>query len=246
MQEDCLFIVMPAYNEEANIEQVVREWHEIVKQIGAASRLVVVNDGSKDKTGEILEGLSKELKQLNVLVKENSGHGATILYGYRYSLEQEADFIFQTDSDGQTLPQEFWKFWEQRGEHEVFIGKRLHRGDGLDRCFVSRVLRVLIAVIFGVRVEDANTPFRLMKKEILAQYIKVIPEDYFLSNVMLSVLFAYYQRDVVFLPITFRNRQGGKNSIDLRKIVRIGWRSVGDFVRMKRMLREIERRKCTL
>lgn len=63
---------------------------------------------------------------------------------------------------------------------------------------------------------------------------------------MLSVLFAYYQRDVVFLPITFRNRQGGKNSIDLRKIVRIGWRSVGDFVRMKRMLREIERRKCTL
>ena len=71
MQEDCLFIVMPAYNEEANIEGVVREWHEIVVQTGADSRLVVVNDGSKDRTGEILEELSKELNQLMILTKEN-------------------------------------------------------------------------------------------------------------------------------------------------------------------------------
>lgn len=246
MQEDCLFIVMPAYNEEANIGGVVREWHEIVVQTGAASRLVVVNDGSKDRTGEILEELSKELNQLTILTKENSGHGATILYGYRYALEQDADYVFQTDSDGQTIPLEFWEFWEQRREHEALIGKRIHREDGVDRCVISRVLRVLIAMIFGVRVEDANTPFRLMNRAILSQYINMIPKDYFLANVMLSVLFVYDKRDVVFLPITFRNRQGGKNSINLKKIIRIGWKSVGDFIRMKRTLREIGRKKCIL
>ena len=48
--EDSLYIVMPAYNEEANIESVVKEWHEVVEKIGPESKLVVVNDGSKDNT----------------------------------------------------------------------------------------------------------------------------------------------------------------------------------------------------
>ena len=87
-----LYIVIPAYNEEENIENVVRQWHEIVKQISKTSRLVVVDDGSKDHTYQILCDLRKELVQLQPLRKMNEGHGATVLYAYHYALEQGSGF----------------------------------------------------------------------------------------------------------------------------------------------------------
>ena len=107
-----LYIVIPAYNEEMNITSVAREWHTVVETISEDSKLVIIDDGSKDSTYQVLTELSKELPQLEVITKKNSGHGATVLYGYRYALEQNADYIFQTDSDGQTLPEEFYGFWE--------------------------------------------------------------------------------------------------------------------------------------
>jgi len=92
---DKLYIIIPAYNEEANIELVAREWHEVVAGIGQDSRLVIINDGSKDQTYEKLCALQAELPQLLPVTKENGGHGATVLYGYFYALEHGADYIFQ-------------------------------------------------------------------------------------------------------------------------------------------------------
>ena len=110
--KDTLYIVIPAYNEEMNIEDVARDWHKVVENVGPASRLVIINDGSKDHTYEKLCELAKELPQLEAVTKPNGGHGATVLYGYRYALEHGADYIFQTDSDGQTLTSEFPAFWK--------------------------------------------------------------------------------------------------------------------------------------
>ena len=111
---DSLYIVIPAYNEEMNIDTVVRQWYQIVEKTGPDSRLVIVNDGSRDRTGERLETLARELPQLIPLTKKNGGHGAAVLYGYHYALRCDADYIFQTDSDGQTLPSEFPAFWKRR------------------------------------------------------------------------------------------------------------------------------------
>ena len=99
---DKLYLVMPAYNEEENIGQVIADWYPVVEQIGGDSRLVVLDDGSKDRTYSILKDACAEHPLLVPVKKENQGHGATVLYGYRYALEQEPDYIFQTDSDGQT------------------------------------------------------------------------------------------------------------------------------------------------
>ena len=68
-----------------------------------------------------------------------------------------------------------------------------------------------------------------MKRELLAKYITKIPKDFNLSNVMLVVLFIKNKEAVKFIPITFRPRQGGVNSINLRKITKIGWQAVKDF-----------------
>ena len=94
-------------------------------------------------THEILTSYARENPLLVPLTKENGGHGAAILYGYRYSIEHGADYIFQTDSDGQTLPEEFGQFWQRRKAYEMVIGHRKGRQDGASRVFVTKMLRLV-------------------------------------------------------------------------------------------------------
>lgn len=237
-KNDILYIVIPAYNEEMNIEAVAREWHEVVANTGPDSRLVIINDGSKDHTYDALVKLSEELPQLQPVTKPNGGHGATVLYGYHYCVERNADYIFQTDSDGQTLPSEFPPFWAQRADHAAIIGSRNHRQDGFSRVFVTKVLKFVLRVIFGIKVRDANTPFRLMPRETLVKYLPRIPKDFNLSNVLLTVLMVDAKEDVLFLPITFRPRQGGVNSINMKRIFKIGRQAVKDFRQIKQSMRK--------
>ena len=85
-------------------------------------------------------------------------------------------------------------------------------------------------------VADANTPYRLMKASTLRQYIDIIPENFNLSNVLLSVIYAKKGCSVKYIPITFRPRQGGVNSINMKKIFKIGMQAVSDFHKINRAL----------
>lgn len=173
------------------------------------------------------------------MTKPNAGHGATVLFGYHYALEHGADYVFQTDSDGQTLPEEFEPFWEQREQYDLLIGKRCHRQDGTSRIFVTRVLRLVVGLTFRVWVEDANTPYRLMHADTLREVLKRVPEGFNLSNVLISVLYCKGPYRVKYLPITFRPRQGGVNSINIKKIVRIGWQALKDFRKIEKALERV-------
>ncbi|MBO5198987.1 MAG: glycosyltransferase family 2 protein [Lachnospiraceae bacterium] len=228
---DTLYIVMPAYNEEANIKEIIKEWYPIIEERSADSRLVIIDDGSRDMTWQILSKEADKRPKLIALTKPNGGHGAAVLFGYRYAIEQGADYIFQTDSDGQTLPSEFAAFWRRRKRYAMVIGKRSSRQDGFLRKVVSFVLRLTCFVCFQVSLPDVNTPYRLMKAEALKEALALIPEDYNLANVMVSVIFAKKEFPIRYLPITFRPRQGGVNSINMKKIGTIGVRAVKDFVR---------------
>ena len=110
---ESLYIIAPAYNEEDNIEDFVNAWYPVLEAHGNAdSRLVVVNDGSTDKTYEKLCRLTAGRNKLIPLDKPNGGHGSALMHGYRYALENGADLIFQTDSDGQTYTSDFETFWK--------------------------------------------------------------------------------------------------------------------------------------
>ena len=170
-------------------------------------------------------------------------HGDTVLYGYNYALENKASFIFQTDSDGQTLPEEFWPFWEERNDHAAIIGYRKGRQDGLSRKFVTKTLKFVLFCVFHCWITDANTPFRLMKNSTLKKYYPRIPEHFNLSNVMLTVLMIDAKEDVEFKEITFRPRQGGVNSINFRKITKIGIQAVKDFRRIKKEMKRTKNEK---
>lgn len=230
---DKLYIVMPAYNEEENIEEVIAQWHPIVERTGEDSRLVVVDDGSKDQTYEKLMECQKKYPQLIGVTKVNEGHGATVLRAYRYAIDQGAEYIFQTDSDGQTLPEEFWPLWKNRRKSGLHIGQRKDREDGASRVFVTRVLRLVLFLIFRVWVTDANTPYRLMTAKELEEVLEKIPQGYNLSNVIMTVIYEK-RKKVTYYPITFRPRQGGTNSINLKKIIPIGRQAVRDFWKLRK------------
>lgn len=224
-----LYIIIPAYNEAENIATTINEWHEIVSRVSPESRLFVIDDGSKDNTYSIMEKLTGQYPQLKIETKINSGHGATLTYGYKKALSEHADYIFQTDSDGQTVPQEFWEFWCLRSQFDFIIGERTNRQDGLSRIMVTKVLKIILKIIFKVSIPDANTPFRLMNAKTLENYIEKIPDEYNLTNIMLTVLMLKDKVKTKFIPISFKQRQGGKNSINIPRICKIGLRAVSDF-----------------
>lgn len=236
---DILYIIIPAYNESENINKVLKQWYQIIVKIGGKSRLVVIDDGSKDDTYKKIKKLSNKMPQLIAITKKNSGHGATILYGYNYAIQNNADYIFQTDSDGQTNPDEFWEFWKQRKKYKMVIGYRNNRKDGISRVFVTNVLRIVIKLVFKVNVPDANTPFRLMQSSTLKESIKLIPKDFNLSNVIISVIYAKKNLPVKYIPITFKPRQGGVNSINLKKIIKIGKQAIVDFKKINNNLKNL-------
>ncbi len=229
--EDSLFIVIPAYNESENIRKTVADWYQVIEARGGSgrSRLVVVDDGSTDDTEQILREMKTQYPLMSVQRKPNGGHGSAVIYGYRYALKQKADYIFQTDSDGQTDPSEFEMFWKRRERYDALFGNRTKRGDGAARAAAERVLCAVLAVIFHIRIPDANAPFRLMKADYVREYLSYFPADYNLPNVMLTALGVYAGRKVAFIPISFRPRQGGVNSVNLKKITKIGIRALRDF-----------------
>ena len=237
---DILYIIVPAYNEEENITKVIEDWYPVVQSHdgGGASQLVIIDDGSKDATFSILKEAAETRPLLCPISKPNRGHGATVLYGYRYALKHGADYVFQTDSDGQTLPEEFEPFWAQRENYDMVIGWRQNRKDGVSRIFVTKILKAVIMACFGVTVKDANTPYRLMKADTMRKYIDLIPQDFNLSNVLLSVIFEKKGCSVHYIPITFRPRQGGVNSINMKKIFKIGKQALFDFQKLNEIISE--------
>ncbi len=211
--KNSLAIVMPVYNEEESIFHVVKEWHMLTEIIND-SRLVVLNDGSKDTTLKILLELKEKYKKLVVINKENSGHGQTCLEGYKYAIKGDYTYVFQTDSDGQTDPQEFLNIWQNKENANFIFGYRKNRAEGLPRILISLVLKVILLFLTGKCIKDANVPFRLMKCKDLEQIVSKIPRDFYLVNILLTVLILKSGNTISWKPITFKNRIGGISSIN--------------------------------
>ena len=132
---------------------------------------------------------------------------------------------------------------ESEDAERKFSKKRFSRDNdgerkfGKDRKFVEGVVCFLLKMIFGVKVKDANAPFRLMRRELVAKYIQRLPKDFNLPNIMFTTYFVYYGHKVLFLPISFKPRRKGKNSINPKKIMKIGWKAVGDFRRLRKEMK---------
>ena len=140
-----LILVIPVFNEEKIIKEVIKNWLKALKKINF--KIIIVNDGSRDNSKKVIKSiLSNKIKLLN---KKNSGHGPTITYGYKMALKLKPNFIFQVDSDDQFYTSDFKTFWSKRYNYDFIIGHRLIRNDPFHRLVVTRLLKLLILTFFG-------------------------------------------------------------------------------------------------
>lgn len=235
--------VMPAYNEEENIEKTASEWYAaITEAAGPDAVLIVVNDGSRDSTSEKIRALAAEHPGIIAAEKQNGGHGSAVMYGYMLAFGINPEFIFQTDSDGQTDPSEFGWFWEHRYDGSGVFGVRTKREDGTGRLIVTRSLRLVLSCVYRIPVKDpgirdSNVPFRLMRTYELKRAVCTLPYDRTLPNIMISAAYVYLGYRPVYRPVTFRPRQGGKNSVNVKGAVITGMKQISVFKEHSRILR---------
>jgi dolichol-phosphate mannosyltransferase len=220
-----LVLVLPVYNEQASIKKVVLEWWDEVENWTDDFVLLAINDGSTDGTLQILRKLQQRLgSRLCVHDRANRGHGQSCLEGYRIAAHWGAEYVIQIDSDGQCDAQYFFKFWRQRKDHDVVMGIRTRRDDGLFRLLVSMVLRVMLLVRFRTFCPDANVPYRLMRVTFIVAAVERIPRDFYLANVALAFLLRRDRRcRHAYVPIRFRERYGGEPAV---KAVKFGVRAL--------------------
>lgn len=234
-----LYLVMPAYNEEENIRQVIHSWCIALEKENIDWKIVVADSGSTDSTHHILKKIQMSCQRLEILSDTGTAHGPKLIALYEYAINSGADYIFQTDSDGQTNPEEFHQFWRLGKKYHAVMGVRLVRGDGKIRKWVETILCRMLYLYFGIRVPDANAPFRLMQTDIVKKYIQRMPEHYELPNVMLTTYFLYYHEAVTFRNITFLERQGGRNSVNIRKVIINGYKACFDFYRFRKGMKNV-------
>ncbi len=184
----------------------------------------MLNDGSRDGTAGVLAGFSDD-DRIRVVTKPNSGHGPTILMGYRMAVEL-ADWVFQCDGDDEMDPSHFGELWRVRDDYDALFGSRLDRSQSTGRKLISAVSRVVVHLFYGAGVDDVNTPYRLMRASMLTRILPVIPESTFAPNLVISGAFALAGARIHNLPIPHRNRATGQVSIAKWRLWRASFASL--------------------
>jgi dolichol-phosphate mannosyltransferase len=231
-----LVVVMPIYNEAANIDKVIQEWIPALEKTGVPFAILALNDGSKDATAAKLAELEATYgDRLVVVNKVNSGHGPTCRLGYEIVAASRAQWMLQIDSDGQCNPEYFAEFWEKRQDADCVFGQRHSRDDGKARVVTSWICSNASSALCGVKLVDANVPYRLLRTEVLRKALKQIPANFNIHNVALTVVLKRLGDQVrwQYVPIHFRDRQGGSNSIDLYKVGKMGLGMLFDLAALK-------------
>ncbi|MDD4957087.1 MAG: glycosyltransferase family 2 protein [Candidatus Omnitrophica bacterium] len=214
----ALSVVVPVYNEVGCVDKVVSDIYDNIINRHGRAELIVVDDGSSDGTGQVLDAISGRYPALKVIHQENKGHGPAVLTGYRHA---SGEWVFQTDSDDQFVVPEFWKLWEGKEGAELVLGVRAERKDAFVRLVVTRVLRAMVYLICGGDIPDVNIPFRLFRRDVFERCIVPhIPDDALIPNVMMSVLFRKGKFAVRSYPITHKERVTGEAKLSLMKLAR--------------------------
>lgn len=227
---------MPAYNEGNAIKGVLSEWINVYDDMFKDDyRIIVINDGSKDNTADIIESIGN--KHIELITQQNAGHGHALYNGYIHALKENPEWVFQTDSDGQTDPNEFRLLWEHRNDYNVIMGYRKHRQDGFFRWFSTRVLRMIFSILFHKYVVDSNTPFRLMRTDTLRTALDCIGGAHDFTNILLTGVFTYTGVPIKFIETSFKPRETGVNSVNMKNMSAKGMDAIKEMLALRKKLR---------
>jgi glycosyltransferase involved in cell wall biosynthesis len=159
-------VILPAYNEEENLEKCVNRALEVLPKVSDEYEVLVVNDGSRDDTSgvgwQLVNDHYPRLRLLNHTV--NLGYGAAIRTGLHHA---KHDLVFYTDADNQFDIGELEHFLPLAETSDLVLGFRVYRYDSVLRSMLSWIYNRLVGVVFRVRVRDVDCAFKLMRREVV-------------------------------------------------------------------------------
>lgn len=171
-----LSVFFPAYNEEKNIKNTVQKAVGVLKRIADKWEIIVVDDGSKDKTGEIVKRLMAHEPRISLITHTpNRGYGAALKSGF---YNAKYTWIAFTDADGQFDFSEITKFFEKQRQTgaDLVIGYYLKRAVPFYRILGSKLWELAVFLLFGLKVKDIDCGFKLIHKKVIEKIPKLESE----------------------------------------------------------------------
>jgi dolichol-phosphate mannosyltransferase len=205
-----LSLVLPAYNEEANIERAVREAAAAAAALTPDFEVVIVDDGSRDATAARLGGLQSEMGERLQVVRHpaNRGYGAALRSGFQAA---RGELVFYTDADNQFDLRELGGFLPMMEEWDAVLGFRARRQDPRLRLFTSRVFNQLAAWTLGFRARDVNCSFKLFRGDVLRS-LPLVCDDFMIDAELVTRLQRFTPR-VAEKGVTHLPRVAGRSTV---------------------------------
>jgi glycosyltransferase involved in cell wall biosynthesis len=165
-----LSIFFPAYNDAGTIASLAIVAHMTARELTDDYEVIVVEDGSPDHTGELLDEMAKSFPWLKVVHHEkNKGYGGALRTGFATASKE---LVFYTDGDAQYDPRELRSLWQAFGPDVDFVnGFKMGRSDPFHRIVIGRVYHHFVKTMFGLRVRDVDCDFRLMKRSVFDKVV---------------------------------------------------------------------------
>lgn len=197
-----LSIIIPAFNEEAAIGPEVDHIHDVMRPTGLSYEVIVVDDGSRDRTFEI----ASQKDCIVLRQPQNRGYGAALKRGIA---KARSEFVVITDADGTYPADQIPVLYAKRHEFDMVVGSRT--GEDVNIPLVRRpakwVLNRLSSYLVGHRIPDLNSGLRLMRKAHVKRFVHILPNGFsFTTTITLSLL--SNGLSVAFSPINYGKRVG--------------------------------------
>ncbi len=230
-----LTVVVPVYNEAPAIEAVVKDIVVVAHDLAAGrSEVIVVDDGSSDGTGAIVDRLAVDMPQLMVVHQRNRGHGPALLVGFDRA---RGGWIAHLDSDDQIPADELTRLWERRAGADLVLGVRTVRADPRHRLVLSAVVRRVVSVLAARPVRDANVPCKLVSRSLWAEARPLLADGTFAPSISLVMVAARRGRSIREVPVAHRARVSGVSSLRPVRLARAVVVSGAQTVRLAFRLR---------
>jgi glycosyltransferase involved in cell wall biosynthesis len=160
-----LSLVLPAYNEEGNIEHVVADSLATLPAFSDDFEIIVVDDGSRDRTRAVVTSLASRHDRVKLVSHpRNRGYGAALITGFRAS---RGDYVMFMDADRQFDIGDLRLLAPFAGEYDIVAGFRMERSDPIHRRVFAELFNVAVRVLFGVHLRDIDCAFKLFRGDLL-------------------------------------------------------------------------------
>lgn len=170
-----LSVFFPAYNEQDNIVQTVEDAVSVLKSLDLEWEILIINDGSKDRTVEEAEKLEKKYPQVRLVNHpKNMGYGQALKTGFT---EAKYPWVVFLDSDGQFKFEEIKELLKYTDEADVILGYRLNRADPFQRRIFTWGWKMLAMVLLGLNVKDYSCGFKLIKRQVFEDISPIESEE---------------------------------------------------------------------